>query len=253
MAYTLQDSYTTNNNQGAMADTAWMAQLFTAGSSYTVTQISVNLYKAAGATGTLTVSLRATSGGKPTGADLASDTMSVADLPTSNDGTVFQDFEFSPGYALTNGTVYAIVVRTSGATTVYWKEQTSGDYAGGTRCSSIDSGATWSVNSTIDYDFKTYSGGAAVNATVSPDALSLTLTAQAPSVAYDCAIAVGAALGLVLTIPSPTAAGIITVTVYPAPLALTLTVLTPKFRALTLMASPRLVACGNNEVWVEDT
>jgi hypothetical protein len=147
--------------------TTWGGQAFTPAVTGLLTRIDVNLF-CSGCTGTtpnLTLSLRATSAGLPTGADLASATITgfgnggVASYFTAN---------FSSPVTLTAGTQYALVIRPtanpSPGTYALTRSGTStvgaDVYAGGTRVSGATSGTVWSKPTTggitTDAGFKTY-------------------------------------------------------------------------------------------------
>ena len=159
MAYTLQDSYTTGYDQDSNFYAAnWYGQTFTANSAYSISRVSLPL-KRVGSPGTLTVSIRATTAGLPTGADLCSATMDPAGISTSY---VWYDFDFSPAVALSSGSVYAIVIRTAsgdGSNLLgVQADNSSPTYTGGTFVFSTNSGASWTAVSGRDFLFETYSG-----------------------------------------------------------------------------------------------
>ncbi len=98
--------------------------------------------------------------GDPTGADLASGTTNGNGLPVPPAG--FQDTKitFGAGTALTSGVTYAIVVRSSGigfSNSCLWIMKSPGDYDGGQRFISSNSGSSWSGDAP-DCWFKTYTG-----------------------------------------------------------------------------------------------
>src|SRR3977135_4087728 len=85
-----------------------------------------------GTTPNLTLSLRATSGGLPTGADLASATISGF----SSGAAVFYTANFGTPLTLTSGTICALLVRPTANPTpgIYALTRSSTNvYAGGTR------------------------------------------------------------------------------------------------------------------------
>ncbi|HEU4889759.1 MAG TPA: carboxypeptidase regulatory-like domain-containing protein [Thermoanaerobaculia bacterium] len=147
--------------------TTWGGQTFTPSVTGTLTQVDVNLF-CAGCTGTtpnLTLSIRATAGGVPTGGDLASGT-----IPGFSNGGVASYFSvvFGAPASLTAGTMYAFVVRPtanpSPGTYALTRSGTStvgaNVYAGGTRVSGATSGTVWSIPTTggvtTDAGFVTY-------------------------------------------------------------------------------------------------
>ncbi|HLX09890.1 MAG TPA: carboxypeptidase regulatory-like domain-containing protein [Thermoanaerobaculia bacterium] len=132
--------------------TTWGGQTFTPGRSGVVTEVDINLF-CSGCTGTtpnLTLSIRATSGGLPTGADLASATITGF----SNGGAAsFFTATFGTPPAVTAGTKYALVIRpTANPSPGTYALTRSGTatagadvYAGGTRVSGATSGTVWSI------------------------------------------------------------------------------------------------------------
>ena len=131
---------------------AWFGQTFTPSANHQITTVRLLLTKE-GSPGVCTVSVRATSGGKPTGADLASGTRDLDVLGISS-VPAWIDFDLGAGAALTASTVYSLVVRTAGADTsndAQWRtDDTSPSYAGGARQQSADSGVTWGAPTTTE-------------------------------------------------------------------------------------------------------
>jgi len=134
---------------------SWLAQTFTTSGGYSITGVKMYGRKVL-SPGDLTISIRATSDGKPTGGDLATGTVLEADLPTEN-AWIICDFE-TP-YALSASTMYAMVVRApSGDISNYvaWRLRGENAYPDGSRVYSTTSGATWQTPSaTIDLLFQT--------------------------------------------------------------------------------------------------
>jgi len=131
--------------------TTWGGQTFTPSVSGQLTKASLHLF-ASGATGTtpnLTLSLRATSGGLPTGADLASTTITGF----NNGSDVKYTATFSSPATVTAGTQYALIIRPtanpSPGTYALTRSGTptmgSDVYSGGTRVSGATSGTVWSI------------------------------------------------------------------------------------------------------------
>lgn len=128
----------------------WGAQTFTVGTLGANENFNVSSVKIRGSTtgspsGVITVSIRATSAGLPTGGDLCSGTTS---FPS---GTEWKEITMSPSYKLNKSTKYALVVRaTSADHSNYfgWTyNYTGGSYTGGEVCTSTDSGSSWTANS----------------------------------------------------------------------------------------------------------
>lgn len=136
---------------------SWLGQTFTPTLSHQVTTVRLLLGKE-GSPGVCTVSIRATSGGKPTGSDLASGTRNLDALGIATTPS-WIDFDLGAGAALVGATVYAIVVRTAGVDTnndAQWRADiTSPAYSSGSRSNSSDSGASWDAqDTTTDMMFK---------------------------------------------------------------------------------------------------
>lgn len=134
----------------------WEGQTFTPSVEHTITSVILKLYKA-GNPGTLTVSIRATDAGKPTGGDLCSGTTN-GNLFTTDTAGAWYEITLGAGYLLSAGVKYAIVVRaTSGnsANHIHWRrDTTSPAYGGGVAVYSLNSGVGWYLNSTRDYMFE---------------------------------------------------------------------------------------------------
>ncbi len=154
MAYVLEEYLNEGDNSyGSFGSDVEYGQTFTDADGFTITRVRLLLYRGAtGTAGTLTVGIRATSSGNPTGANLVSDSMAVNDLTTNTAGAWYT-FDFSPGLSLTAATMYGIVCTNSNARTVYWRtDTTSPPYAGGTAWTS-------SAGKLLrDQMFETYSG-----------------------------------------------------------------------------------------------
>ena len=138
------------------SSTSWFGQTFTAAASGSLTRVDVDLFcsTCTGTTPNITVSLRATSGNLPTGADLA-----TATIPgfSSGSGGYFSA-NFAVPATITSGTQYAIVVRAvsnPSAGTYAYVVSSGSPYAGGRRVTSTNSGTTW-TGQTTDVGFVTY-------------------------------------------------------------------------------------------------
>lgn len=123
----------------------WIAQTFTPSDSHTVGAVRLYLAIPSGATpGIATVSIRATSGGYPTGSDLAVGTFDANVVTTSY---AWYTIILTTGVALSSGTKYAIVLRTdadTAARALNWGSDNSApSYSDGQMTYSNDSGATW--------------------------------------------------------------------------------------------------------------
>lgn len=136
----------------------YYAQSFTTPSDgISIITARLNLYKQGSPTGNLTVALRAASSDLPTGANLATDTINVATIPTNDP----QVYEFSFTYAHTAGNQYAIVLDPSALTNIntsdeVFIEMSDAGIANGVASSSSD-GSSWSSLGTdmmFDVDIK---------------------------------------------------------------------------------------------------
>lgn len=122
------------------------AQTFTPVTSYQAGSCKLKLYRV-GNPSTVTVSIRATAAGLPTGANLCSGTTN-GDTLTTDSGGEWRTISMGAGYPLVAGTQYARVVRAllSDITNyILWRRAVFGSYAGGSKCFSPDNGATWSI------------------------------------------------------------------------------------------------------------
>ena len=137
----------------------WRYQTFTPTVAHKITSVNLLLGRQL-SPGAVTVSIRATDvDGKPTGADLISGTTDGNTLPAITSPYEWREIGFgAAGYALIAGTKYAIVWRalTGGPDdTVYARLDGSvPTYAGGNYGYSIDSGATWVENTSVDFLFE---------------------------------------------------------------------------------------------------
>jgi len=105
----------------------------------------------------LTLSVRNTSAGLPTGADLAS--VTIPGTTFASGSTVLFTATFGSPATLTSGTQYALILRPVSAPAgsgYFWIRSSPTTYANGSRVLSADSGGTWSADTTRDYNFKTY-------------------------------------------------------------------------------------------------
>ena len=152
-------------NNTASTDTGpyganWEGQTFTPVVSHKIILIKLRVYRN-GSPGTVTVSIRATTDGLPTGADLASGTFNGNAITTATAGEIVE-ITLSASVALIAGTVYAIVFRAPSGDASNWlgaKVSTTpadpNPYARGQSVTSTDSGGTWGVyDGSLDYWFE---------------------------------------------------------------------------------------------------
>ena len=140
-----------DDNQEAVTSTTWKAMTFTPATNHTIRGVRLALYGSS--VGSITVSIRATSGGLPTGGDLCSGTLDGSQLNGTLDGKVY-DVSLGAGTALTAGTVYAIVVRAASGT-LNWRSSVAG-YDRGNKCSSTNSGGSWTADNTRELLFQEF-------------------------------------------------------------------------------------------------
>ena len=127
----------------------WVGQTFTVGgTAHTVTSVKIKACRY-GNPGTLTLSIRATSGSLPTGGDLTSGTIDANTFTTDTAGAWYEITVTL--YLLSASIMYAIVCRcSSGNGTNYsqWRLGTgAGTYPNGASVSSSNSGSSWAVGS----------------------------------------------------------------------------------------------------------
>ena len=151
--------------------TLWRAQTFTPDTDHTITSVKLlaSKYIFFGTVGTVTVSIRATSGLKPTGGDLCSGTTD-GDTLTTNSAGEWREITLGAGYSLSASTMYAIVVRaldgSAFASIRLRVDETSPTYTGGTDCYSTNSGSSWTIVFGTDLMFEEW--GAAGTQTIGP-------------------------------------------------------------------------------------
>jgi hypothetical protein len=156
----LKDSFTTFDGTGISVTHGvnWHAQTFVTGSAYTITDVALNCWKF-GSPGNITVSIRKTTGGKPSGGDLCSATVADSEISTLP-SLAYYIFTFASSYALDDVTKYAIVWRApNGNAANYFTPFGDGaaGYADGGTFTSADSGSSWgSEGTSADANFRTY-------------------------------------------------------------------------------------------------
>ena len=241
------DYYNTDDDfQQPANGNSWLAQTFTASSSYSISSVSLKLYRTS-TPGLITVGIRAVDvDSKPTGADLASGTTDGDTLPTGSPYE-WRTITFAAPYALSSGTKYAVVMRCVGGTgkSVSWRFDSSGSsYSGGTFCSSTNAGSSWSVSSSYDFMFETYgvtihevSGAAAIVAGQSGNLTGMFLLSGP----------VAAVFGLSSFLSSNIFVG----SVLPITMAMNAPRLFKLFKTDHTVPIRRLIAAGNNQIWYE--
>ena len=146
-----RDAYTNN----------WGGQTFTPAMTHLIASVKLKLFRV-GTPGTLLVSIRATSAGKPTGGDLCSGTIDANTLTEDTNGDWYE-ITLGNGYEVAPDITYAIVIKATGGDAdnkVSWRADVSfPTYLGGTYVSSSDSGTDWSAFSGVDTMFEVWGTG----------------------------------------------------------------------------------------------
>jgi len=141
---------------------AWTGQTFIPAVTGQLLRAEIQLFcSGCGATPPdLTLSVQATAAGLPTGADLSSVT-----IPGSTFGSgaaaIFMATFGAPA-TLNAGTQYALILRPVSAPAgsgYFWIRSSPSTYANGSRVLSTNSGATWTADTTRDYNFKAVMAG----------------------------------------------------------------------------------------------
>ncbi len=141
---------------------AWTGQTFIPAVTGQLAKADIQLFcNGCGATPpNLTLSVRNTSGGLPTGADL--DSVTIPGSAFSSGASVTYTASFGAPATLTSGTQYALILRpvsVPAGSGYFWIRSSPSTYASGSRVLSADSGGTWSADTTRDYNFKIYMRG----------------------------------------------------------------------------------------------
>ena len=159
MASTKLEHYITGRDtENAWYGDQWITQTFTTGEAQTATSVKLQLRRV-GEPGVVTVSLRATLSGKPTGVDLCSGTVNGNTLTTEQPGD-WTEVTLGAGAELLADTQYAIVIRAlDGDATNNGRisaDQSSPTYEDGWKLTSGNGGATWSHQTTVDLLFEVW-------------------------------------------------------------------------------------------------
>jgi len=167
-----QQNTTITLNGEKFNNTQWAAQSFTARNSGPLSRVDVNVFDVCGVPPPpITMSIRATSNGLPTGPDLATTSFAVT---TYTGAQKWYTANFTTPANISSGTQYAIVLRASGTVGTSClgfsnsaNSSVSGNdvYSGGVLSFSTSSGSSWAVQTygtspTSDAGFKTFIGAA---------------------------------------------------------------------------------------------
>lgn len=146
----------------------WYAQTFTVGATaHTITSVKLKMFRYNNP-GTLTVSIRATSGAHPIGNDLTSGTINANTFTTTSPG---QFYEITlTQYTLVANTKYAIVCRVSGGAgnELNWRMKIAGGFTGGNTEYSDNAGVNWQSDAGGGYDnlFEVYGNPSSFSITI---------------------------------------------------------------------------------------
>lgn len=142
--------------QSSQEGNSWTAQTFLVNSVASAKFVKVKVYRI-GSPGTVRLSLRAVTAGKPSGADLGFVDVNGDGFSAVPPG-YFEKFTFGTPIALSAATVYAIVLRATGgdgANKSMWKSDDGAPlYTGGSNCFSINGGVDWTINTGTDMMFQ---------------------------------------------------------------------------------------------------
>ena len=156
-AGTLDQEYTVAGGSGTLVEGVnQVAQVFTAGITGQLDTIDFRISSFSPTGPDLTMTIKATSGGLPTGAGLATST--VARSATSGT-TAWVTFTFSSPITVVSGTQYAIVLSTTATTGNGYSTEVGSTslYSGGNAYLSNSSGSSWGSSSpATSQNFRTY-------------------------------------------------------------------------------------------------
>jgi len=172
MSYTLETSYLLGEDSTSIISDYLAAvdpygqragQTWTVSGGYNVGRISVKVGRV-GSPGNITCDIYATSAGKPTGASLGTATVDGDTFDVSPTRS-FQNFDFSPAVAVSDGTVYAFIFAVAGGDDSNYvelrRDGSSSIYSGGQLVNTLNEGSSWTLFPTEDCLFYLYSEDAA--------------------------------------------------------------------------------------------
>lgn len=246
----LQDFYNTGANtfHAAYGANVFTGQTFTAGATYSIVKVSLLLYRT-GTPDTVTVELQSTSSGLPTNTILASGTTDGNTLTTSSSGE-WREITFSVPYNITSGTVYAIVIKaltgTGTSDAVNWRADNTPGLAGGIYVFSNNGGSTW-ANFAHDMLFETYSADPIDHEVSGVCAVSFGTT----SILTGTFLITGA-LQAALSLASALSSDIFVAGAMPITMGLSSPRLFKLFKVDHTVPIRRLIAAGNNRIYMED-
>lgn len=126
-----------------------IGQTFTFTNTVTIDAINLKLFESGSPTGTFSYNLYATSAGEITGSPIATGSVDVTTLPSSDD---WMELELDDSITLTGGVMYGVWPKYDGGNSSNYVGlsyySTSSNYSGGTRLYSSDGGASWTTHTT---------------------------------------------------------------------------------------------------------
>jgi hypothetical protein len=144
-----------DNSANNFQATNWESQTVAVQHTGYITAVKIKLYRV-GDPQDVTVSIRETAAGLPTGSDLSSATVDCTSITTSTTGE-WITFTLTSPVLVIEGATYAIVVRAPSGSTpsnyANWRFSSTSIYSGGSRCYSTNSGSSWTAYATQDYTF----------------------------------------------------------------------------------------------------
>ena len=142
----------------------WRGQTFTPLVAHKITSVKLRLLRV-GFPGTITIVIRATSGGLPTGGDLCVGTTD-ADTLTPLEPGEWREITLGAGYYLEAGVMYAVIIKGDGFSSSVcpaWRfDGTSPTYTRGTGLYATGGGATWYTMDDKDFMFEEWGKEAAI-------------------------------------------------------------------------------------------
>lgn len=140
-----------------IADRHWCGVQFTPAAAHKITSVKLKMYKV-GSPPTITIGIYEVDGeGKPTGDALCSGSTLGSTLTTDTDGE-WREITLGAGYNLDADTMYAIVAKAPGGSTVNCGklryDNDDGTYPGGGFLYTDDSGANWYIHEDDDAMFE---------------------------------------------------------------------------------------------------
>lgn len=137
----------------------WLAQtILTSANAKYIQGISIkNKFPGSSGAYEITVSIRATSSGAPTGSDLESRTATVSGTTATSEPWHRIMFD-GEGIAVSPNTTYAIIIRSTGANALDTGYEGGNQYSDGSMYTSADGGSTWSISTDNDVDISWYEG-----------------------------------------------------------------------------------------------